>query len=202
MTRDVPYTRALRRGWPLIVIALAVALVTAFVLTQQQPRRYRSSSMLVVTPAAGVTARELIDSIESLERRTVVATFARLATTDVLRDAVASQLGITPDRARLFRVDAAVVPNTNMIRIDVEGPDAAMTASFANGTALATAREAQSLYRVYAMRLVNRAVAASRPSHPDPKRNLLVAALAGLALGVAAALALDRLRNPPPQEEP
>lgn len=202
MTRDVSYTRALRRGWPLIVIALAVALVTSFVLTQQQPRRYRSSSTLVVTPAAGVTARELIDSIESLERRTVVATFARLATTDVLRDAVASQLGIAPDRARRFRIDAAVVPNTNMIRIDVEGPDAAMTASFANSAALATAREAQSLYRVYGMRLVNRAVAASRPSHPDPKRNLLVAALAGLALGVAAALVLERLRTPPPQKEP
>lgn len=202
MTRDVPYTRALRRGWPLVVIALAVALVTAFLVTEAQPRRYRSSATLVVTPAQVASTRELIDSIESLERRTVVATFARLATTDVLRETVAQQLGITPDRGRQFQLDAAVVPNTNMIRIDVEGPDAATTASFANGAALATAREAQALYRVYGMRLVNRAVAARQPSHPDPKRNFLVAGLLGLALGAAAAFALDRLRSSPPPKEP
>lgn len=196
MPREVNYTRALARGWPAIAIVFGVSIVAAYVLTKLQTPRYESSSVLVVAPAASSSEpRAVIDSIESLERRTVIATFARLASTDVLRESVTARLAIPPNRARAYRLNATVVPNTNMIRIDAEGPDASTTASFANVAALETARESQNLYRVYALRLVNRATPAPAPSHPDPKRNMVIAAIVGAALGAAAALAIDRLRT-------
>lgn len=189
------YAGSLRRNWIIVVVIFAITLIVTAILTTRQTPVYETSAQLVVAPSASTTdAADVVRTLETLERRTVVATFARIAATEESRIAVAQALKVPVARVRSFRTHGSVVPNTNIIRIDTRGPDPAMAASIANATAEHTAREAAALYRVYALQFLARATPPRAPVFPDRKRNYLVGAAIGLALGAAIALARERLR--------
>ena len=195
LIHEFDYLGALRRNWPIVVVTLALGFVAAVFVTARQTPVYETSAQLVAAPSSSITdPADLVRALETLERRTVVATFARIATTEESRNAVAQSLKLDPKRARAFRTAGSVVPNTNIIRIETRGPDPALAASIANAAATRTAREAESLYRVYSLQFLARATPPLGPVHPDRRRNLLAGAALGLFFGVAAALARERMR--------
>lgn len=193
---EIDFTSAVRRNWLVAVAVFALALIITAIVTARQTPRYESSAQLVAAPSATITdPADLVRALETLERRTVVATFARIPASDEARRAVRDGLKIEPRLAGQFRTHGSVVPSTNIIRIDAEGPDPRIAAAMANAAAELTAREAESLYRVYSLRFIERATPATRPVHPDRQRNFMVGAALGLFLGVVAALAAERLRR-------
>jgi capsular polysaccharide biosynthesis protein len=195
LANDSSFATAILRGWWIILLIIVLSLVTAGLLTARQTPVYQSSGMLVAAPSSMASdTGEIIRSLETLERRTVIATFARIPTTREMREAVALELEVPAGQLRGYRINGSVVPNTNIIRIDVEGGDPEMVAKVANAVGDVTARESRDLYRVYSLRWLARANPARRPSFPDPQRNYLVGGVTGLVLGVAAALALGRGR--------
>lgn len=196
MSSSIDYRSAFAKGWWLPLLCLAAGVAVAAFLTSRQTPMYRASGMLVVTPSSETSeAEEIIRSLETLERRTVVATFARVAETREVREAVAERLKIDSRRLRGYRINGSVLPNTNIIRIAAEGRDAELTATVANAAGEVTAQISRDLYRVYSMRWMARADAPREPSYPDPQRNYLVGAVVGLAFGLAGALALERTRG-------
>ena len=192
--RERGYARALRAGWWIILLALAASLGAAALFTAREEPVYRASATVVVAPNESVeVVGDVLRSLETLERRSVIATFARIPGTAQARSAVAQRLGATGD-LKGYRIEAAVLPNTNILKIDVEGPDAGTTAAAANAAADLIHDEVRSLYRIYTTRVLSPAAAPSRPVHPDPRRNYVVAGLLGLLAGLVAALAVERLR--------
>jgi capsular polysaccharide biosynthesis protein len=202
MEQNVDIVRSLRRGWWLILLLAVVGAGTAALVTARQEPVYETSAMLVVAPTPETTdTSEIIRSLDALDRRTVIATFARIPSTREVRQAVGEELGMHRREIRLFRIRGSVVTSTNILRIEVSGPDGEKAAAIANSAAVITARDAHSLYRVYSLRLLARAESPGRPSFPDPRRNLLVGVALGVFLGIAAALVLDRLRRQPDPTE-
>ncbi|MDX1584375.1 MAG: Wzz/FepE/Etk N-terminal domain-containing protein [Thermoanaerobaculia bacterium] len=196
MKTEIDYIGAIRRGWWLILLLLALAVVTAFWLTSRERPVYETSATLVVAPSGDIEEPdEIVRALETLERRTVVATFARIPTTRESRDAVAGMLDLEDSDLRGFRIRGSVVPNTNLIRVSATGPNPDRVAAVANAAASLTAVEAEKLYRIYSLRTVASATPPRRPDYPDPQRNLIVAGFIGLALGLVAALALERVRT-------
>lgn len=188
------YGRALRRGWWIVTLASLAALGAAAIVTARQSPVYRSSATLVVVPSPGVEdTTDILRSLETLERRSVIATFARIPSAPATREAVARRLGLDP-ALRGWRIEASVLPNTNIIKIDAEGPEPARAAAVANGAAEVTRAEVGALYRIFTTRSLTEATPSSRPIHPDPWRNYVVGGLLGLFVGVVAALAGERLR--------
>jgi uncharacterized protein involved in exopolysaccharide biosynthesis len=137
----------------------------------------------------------VLDAIEGLERRTVLATFAKIPPAPETRDSAARRLDLPPDDLRYYWVGAYVLPNTNVIRIDVVGPDPERTAEVADAVASETRGEARSLYGVYTLRRLARAEVADEPERPDPKRSAAIGGVVGLFLGALAALALEAARS-------
>lgn len=196
MKSGIDYAGALRRGWWLVVLLVIIALATTTWFTSRQRPVYEASAMLVVAPSAETTdTGDIVRGLETLERRTVVATFARIPTTRESRAEIAEGIGVEEKALRGVRIHGSVVPNTNIIRISAEGPGSEIVAAAANGAAELTARKASSLYRIYSLHPLEAATEPRRADYPDPQRNLLVGGLLGLVLGIAAALALDRLRQ-------
>lgn len=190
------YLRALRRGLWLVLVVILVAVGTAWWWTSRQAPTYQASASLVVTPNTEVEdTTDLLRSLETLERRTVVATFARLPGSRDTAVEVAERLGVEPREIRYYWIGGSVVPNTNIVRIDVYGPDPERAAEVANAAARVVRREARHLYQIYSMREMGRAEPPSRPVRPDARRNAVVAAILGLFLGVLAALALEAVRS-------
>ncbi len=189
------YWNAIRRGWWIVAVAIVAAvLVAAGAMGMTEPT-YRASTLVAVTPSATVTdAGDILKALETLERRTVIATFARIPGTPESREAVSMREGIDAKILRAYHADGSVLPSTNIIRIAVEGPDPRVAARYANALAEQTAAQARGMYRIYTMKVLETATPGSRPIRPDRRRNYLVAVAAGLLAGLAAAFSLEHLR--------
>lgn len=191
------YRRAFTRRWWVVLLAAALAVAAAAWATSRQRPVYRASTTMAVIPNSEVSGTEdVLRSLDTLERRTVVATFARIPSAAETRVDAARRMKV-PDRdIRSYHIRASVLPNTNIIKVDVEGPDPRLVAAVANAVAATTRREARSMYRIYTMHTLEKAVPSRRPIHPTPGRNYLVAGILGLFLGIAAALLIERLSAP------
>lgn len=191
------YAKAFRRGWWIVLGILALTLATAAIVTSRVTPIYRSTTLVVVTPNSEVRdTGEILKSLETLERRTVIATFARIPATSESRAEAAALLKLDPRAARAYRVDGSVLPTTNIISISVEGPDASLAAGLANALAEIAGRNARSMYRIYTIRVLEPATLPGRPARPDVRRNYLVALTIGLIVGLVAAFAMEQLRQP------
>lgn len=193
-----PYRGWLSTGLWIVPVVLALSVGTAFVATSRQAPTYRTSATVAVVPNATIRdGAELLRSLETLERRTVIATFAQIPATEPIREAAARDLKLVPDSLDHYRTQAFVIPSTNLIRIEVEGPDPARATAFVNALVIATAKEARALYRVFEMTVLAGAVQPARPVAPNPRRALALAAILGAFLGIVATYLFQRLKSSP-----
>jgi capsular polysaccharide biosynthesis protein len=180
------FLRLVTRRWWLPVLTLVAGVAAGFWWTSREPRVYRASAMLAVVPNSSIGDADVLRSLDALERRTVLATFARLPGTRETLTSVAER--VQRDLAELarYQLGASVLPSTNIIRIDVDGPDPQLAAHMANAAGEVVGAEARSLYRIYTLRPIAAAEASKRPIHPDPRRNSLAAGVLGLFVGAVA----------------
>lgn len=191
-----PLSAAVRRGWWLpLVAALGALLVTAGMTARQEPR-YRARALLAVAPNSNVEGTDdILDSIENLERRSVVATLARIPSSSDTLERAATRLDVPPRELRGYRSSGSVAPNTNLVQIEVDGPNPARTAALAAALAEQTQQEGRALYRIYSLRLLDAPAEPSRPISPNWKRNMAQAVLLGLFFGALGAFAIELVRG-------
>lgn len=190
--------RALRRGWWLALVVAGVTVLASWAVSARERPVYKASASLVATPSSDLSkSDDVLDAIETLERRTIVATFSKIPTAPDTRESAAQRMGVDPTEIRRYWIGASVLPNTNVIRIDVLGPDPERAAAVADAVAAATRDEARHLYHVFTLRRLARAEAPRSPERPDPQRAIAVGGIVGLFLGALAALALEAVRSRP-----
>lgn len=189
------YGRALRTWWWVILGVPLLAVLASSYLTRRQDPVFRSATEMAVVPSPELTEpADVMRGLETLERRTVIATFASIAETRETLGAAAARVTLVDSDVSRYRVQASVVPRTNIIRISVEGPDGERTSLLANTLAEVVAEEAKTMYQLFELRQMEAARPPRGPFHPDPSRNAMVAAVLGVFVGLFSALALDRLR--------
>ena len=166
--------------WKRIAIIAIAGAIIGWSIAALQPARYRASALAAVTPLAdSLEPNETLRSLEALERRTVVATIAALASTPVIR----TQARAGSD----YDLEATVLPNTNLFRIDVEGASPATTATIANRLPQLLSAQTTAMFKYYSVRMVSPAVAPSAPYLPRPMRAMAAGLLIGLFAGVLLA---------------
>ena len=162
-----------------MAITVAAALVVAAIIAAALPSRYRATAIGVVAPLANtLSPSEAFHGVEALDRRSVVATVAALP-------AAASS------KPHDYDVSAAVLPNTNLVRIDVMAQSPEMAASVANTTLNELGAQTTSMFKYYGVTPVTRAVPPTEAAMPHRSRILLAGLLVGLFLAVGVAYVLD-----------
>jgi capsular polysaccharide biosynthesis protein len=190
------YGRTLRTWWWVILGVPLLAVLASSYLTRRQDPVFRSATELAVVPSPDLTEpADVMRGLETLERRTVIATFASIAETRETLGAAAARLTLEDSDVSGYRVQASVVPRTNIIRISVEGPDGERASVLANTLAHVVAEEAKIMYQLFELRQMEMARPARGPFHPDPSRNAMVAGILGLFVGLFFGLALDYVRS-------
>ena len=190
---------AIRRSWWLPLLAIAVALGVAAWITAREEPQFSAEAFLVVAPDRDIEdPGDVIDSLDTLERRTILATLAKYPGRAETKRTAGARLGWDASTLRRYWIGGSVVPQTNLIRIEVRGPDAEGVAELATAAAHAARRDADRVYPVYSLRLVEEAEAPRQPIRPQPRRTLVVAGILGLFSGLAAALAFELLRGRSP----
>ena len=179
------FTGAVARHWKVAALVAAAVTLLAWLAAAVQPKRYRATSIAAVAPLVEkLGPADLIRGVDTLERRVVVSSLAALAGAPVTqRSAQASDD---------YAITALVMPNTNLFRIEVEGPDPKRTAAIANAIPGILGAQAQAMYRIYGVTLVSDASVPSTAALPRVGRALAAGLVLGAFLGVAVAWLLDR----------
>lgn len=171
--------RIARTRWKPIVMTVATVVVLAAILAAVLPKRYRATAVGVVAPLTNtLTPSEAFHGVEALDRRSVVATVAALPSTAWTQH-------------RDYDISAAVLPNTNLVRIDVDASSAEVAASVANATLNELGVQTTSMFKYYGVTPVTRALPPSAASSPHRARILGAGAIIGLLLAAALAYVLD-----------
>jgi capsular polysaccharide biosynthesis protein len=180
----------LKRNWKLVILPAIATMLIAWMIAALQPKRYRASAVAAVTPVRqGLEPNELLRSVEALDRRTVVATVAALATTPLTtsKALAAGNEG--------FSISTSVLPNTNLFRVDVEGGDPAAAADVANRVPPLLSAQTRAMFDVYGVTMVSAASPPTEPFAPRAGRAAAAGLVAGLIIGLALVYALHALRK-------
>ena len=190
------YIRILAKGWWLIVPAFIIAVVTGLVLTFSQPSIYRTSATFVVSPSKSLGEfNEFMRSLDSLSRRDgAMATYVEIANSNTILDSVFKDMGLTEDRVKRMRFNAQLIPSTNIIKVTVESDSPELARIAANTVGQKTIEYVGTLYEAYDMKPLDTAITPEMPAKPDRVKNLVLAAILGLSVGVGAAFVLEYLR--------
>ncbi len=178
----------LGRHWKVAVLIVVAVTALAWLVISLQPKRYRATAIAAVVPLVGtLTPQDIIRGVDALERRVVVSSLAAIAGMPATRRRVRASADYT--------IEAMVLPNTNLFRIEVEGPDPRRAAAIANDVPPIIAGHARAMYRLYDVTLVSEAARPSKPATPRLVRSLAAGVALGAFLGVVAAWLLDRRRS-------
>ena len=183
-------TRAVARQWRVAALVAAAITLLAWLAAAVQPKRYRATAIGAVTPITdNLSATDVIRGVDTLERRVIVASLAALAAAPVTQRLTNAGDGYT--------IGAAVMPNTNLFRIEVEGSDARRVAEIANLVPTALNAQARAMYKMYGVTRISDASAPKEPALPRVGRALAAGLVLGTIMGIAAAWLLDRRRRVP-----
>lgn len=184
-----------RYAWVVLIAVVTGIGATAFFAQRTTPV-YQASATLVVVPNERLaTPREVVDSVNALDRRSVVATLARVSSSRAVRGLVQQRLRLSSGELAPYAVKAVVVPDTNILEISVEGPGRQAVAVVANEIAAQTIDYSRQFYQVYTLKTLDQASGAGQPIGPDLTRRLVAGGLFGLLIGIAAAFLFSVLER-------
>lgn len=198
------FVQVLGRSWWVVGLALVVTMGSAAYFTYTQTPIYQASTTLVVGPGESLTdLSEITRSLRALDHRTIIATYARIPSSRTVRQKVRKQLGLSRSQMRVYRLRTTVLPDTNILRISVEGPDPRLAADVANAIAEETRTHAKEFYGIFGLKLLDPATWSSRPVRPEKQRTLAIGAVFGLLLGVGLVFFVEYIRQvrPAPRED-
>jgi capsular exopolysaccharide synthesis family protein len=194
------YLRVIRRQWRLIVLCLLVAVGAAALLTLRATPQYASTSRLFVSTPGSDTSAAYQGGLFSQQR---VASYADLVTGDEIAQRVIDNLGLHETPARLSgQISATVVPETVILDVTVTDPNPRMAQRLDQAVAdeftdyISELETPPGKHRApIKATVVDPAPLPHTAVSPQPVRNVGLAAIVGLLLGVGGAVLRETLNT-------
>jgi capsular exopolysaccharide synthesis family protein len=192
------YLRIARRRWMLIVGCVVAAVGVAALVTFQMTPQYSSSARLFVSTSQNDTGDAYQGSLFSAQR---VTSYADLTSGQALSRRVIDKVGLDMEPDELSaKVDATVRPETVILEVSVTDPSPQQAQVLAQAVAEELTIFVDELEtppgRANApikASIVDAASLPDAPVSPQPTRNLALAAVLGLLLGLGAAVLRELL---------
>lgn len=194
MTQEtITLKQFIRRTWWIVVLTAGAAALAAYIFTASAPPRYRASARLVISPDVSlVDEQDLLRSLDTLDRGSVIATYAEILNSASISDAARRRAGISSAAIQNYQINAFPLPETNVLGLTVTGPDPNVAFDLADAITTEGSAFIKELYPVFLVSTLDAPEFPNRPIGPNPLRNTSVASLLGIALGSALAV----LRSP------
>ena len=188
------YLEVTRRWWWLVTLALlATAAVTVSSVAAQTPT-YQSSATFLVRPRSD-DASEDARAFDALIRGvTINTTYASIARSELIRDRADERMD--PEaRADDMSVSAKVLTDTNIVSLNVKGPDPDHVLALAEAISAEAVEYVNGLSDVYVLQPLDEPTRAEDPIATNRTLTISIGVLLGLALGVGMALLVEYLRR-------
>lgn len=195
-TNRTSFTR-FQRGWRILVIFVSAFAVGALIWSVLVTPMYRASAKFLVYPNNTLTSsRDVVSSLDTLDKRTISTTYADILDSNRVYQDTISRLQLDEAALNDMRVYSEVQTDTNILVLHVEGPNPQSTALLANNIGQNGISYIKSIYQVYDIVFLDTAVEPTIPFRPRPFLVMLIAAGAGLLIGIIFLLLREVLRTP------
>jgi diguanylate cyclase (GGDEF)-like protein len=138
----------------------------------------------------------LIYSLDTLDKRTIITTYAEVMNSPRLYEDTVKALKLTALDMLGYSYSAVVLPETNIIEFSVQGPNPKLVAVLTESMGQRAVNYLETLYQVYDMTLLDPATVPTEPISPQPLRDAGVALVVGLVLGIGLAILNELMRTP------
>jgi diguanylate cyclase (GGDEF)-like protein len=191
------YLRTLQRGWWIILLMMLGAMNFSLLVSYLTPPVYETSSRFVVSPNAAVYSNswDIVDSLDTLDRRSIINTYKELLASPAVYGTNAQIQSINSDIvASQYNISAVVVPDTNILKLTVQGPDPNGVVMVANAVGKEALDYINKLYSVYNFSILDEPELPTKPIRPEPLRNATLGLLVGAVLGTGLAFSREQLQ--------
>jgi diguanylate cyclase (GGDEF)-like protein len=191
------YFRMIQKGWWIIVLTVLATLNVILIIDMFSSPIYAATTRMIVLPnAESFAGKDFVSSLSSLDNSSIVTTYADVFDSEFNQQAFINTLNLTEDEIAEYSQSTGVLPDSNVLEIYVTGPNAEITAKWANGVARTGIDYMRNLYQVYEVNILDAAVVPTEPISPRPARDLSLGGVLGLLVGVILAILRDQLRIP------
>lgn len=191
------YMQMIRRGWWIIIITALVALAVSLGLSYVATPQYQATARFLISPSASLTsASSVVDSLNTLDRASVVSTYAEIMKSQRIYSDALTYLKIDALKMEEYEITAVVLPESSILELNVIGPSPQVAADFANAIGYESITFARRLNQVYDLNFLDVAVAPMIPVSPQPLRDAGLATFFGLIVGMGIAILSEQVRVP------
>jgi len=191
------YLKTIQRGWWIIVMVMFTAMNVSLLVSYFTPPVYETSSRFVVSPNAEVYTNswDIVDSLDTLDRRSIINTYKELLTSSAAYTSSPEIQKLDPVLLEdQYAISVVVVPDTNILKLSVEGPDPDIVVQISNAIGTEALDYVNRLYPVYNFSVLEKPKIPTTPIRPEPVKNAGLALLIGAVLGVGLAFSREQLQ--------
>lgn len=191
------YWRVLQSGWWIIVLATLAALTVALAFIYVTPSTFRSTARFVAKPnVTAIGAGNLVESLNTLDKRSIAVTYSEILMSQHIAAETAQGLKMDALTLAQYPRVATVLPESNILELSVTGTDPEMTTRLANGIGQGAIEYIKTLYQVYVIDFLDPAAVPTIPISPQPLRDISLAVVLGLVIGIGVAIVREQIRTP------
>lgn len=182
-----------RRNWWIMALTAGAALLISIILSTLIEPTYQTSARFIVSPNRELDDHDIINSLEALDKRSVVITYAEVLRSNRILGAARQELNVTAIALVDYEFTAVVLPEANVLELTVTGPDPAQTATLANTVGEKAIEYMSNLYPVHLFGFLDKAPEPILPFAPQPVQNAILSVALGLGLGGLLIILRERL---------
>ena len=189
--------QTLIRGWWIILLSALAALTVALFLSYTATPQYRARVLLIINPNASIAnSRDVVDSLDTLDRRSILSTYAEVLVSNSIYEETLKSLELNPVDLEDYSHTAVVLPESFVLELTVDGPNPVVSAQLANAIGRQSITYTRRLNQVYDLNFLDTAAAPVEPFSPQPLRDAALALALGLVLGVILTIVRDQIQVP------
>ncbi len=187
----------LKRKWLIVLIVILCAGLGTYHSIYRVVPVYHSSTTLIVNTAKGVSASDFAENfnLSSVNfSQKLVVTYGEIIKSRVVLEQVIERLELNMGYGGLLsRTSATPVGNTEILRISVRDQDPERAALIANTISDVFVKEVMRILKVNNVETIDEAIPQYYPINVNTERNIAIAMVLGLMIGVFIAFGLEYL---------
>jgi len=191
------YLRMLQKNWWIILLtalfALTISLGFSYAITPQ----YRATARFIINPVFSLDANDVVDSLDTLDRRSVVATYVEVMKSNNILFSAVDMLNLNAITVQEnYTIQAVILPDSSVLELSVSGPNPNISAGLANEIGKQTIIFTNNLNQVYVLNYLDSAQIPLEPFSPQPLRDAGLALILGVSFGMILAILSEQIRVP------
>ena len=191
------YLVLLRNRWRVILIVALIASSISIIHSLTTTPIYRSTASFVVFPTDALTSsRDIVSSLDTLEKRSIITTYAEIISSDTIASKTVFDSNIEGLNYLDYSRTVSIPDESNVFSLNVEGPDPQFTAFLVNKIGNNGIEIINGIYQVFDIVILDEGTVPTAPIFPRPVLSLASFGIGGLFLGGLVVIISYNLSRP------